>query len=227
MGILRQLAGRCILARACDSAMEYRMEPKVIPVSRPKDALLDGAKILDLVLLPYGFRFQFREEGRGAGGNFAWGEFVREDRRLELHFRQGLGLVRYHVGDHSVSHESYMRELGVWDQRRYPGSSDDSAEAFHDLAHDLGLAHDFLAGPAAVLRTAAARETSDTNEQNERTMVRNVGDLRQRQQLQQRFREGSYGQVVALAEALKYPDQMTESERRMVEIARKKNSQLT
>jgi len=227
MAILRQLTGRCILARACGSAMEYSREPKVIPVSRPKDALLDGAKILDLVLLPKGFRFQFREEGRGSGGNFAWGEFVREDRRLELHFRQSLGLVRYHVGDQSASHESYMRELGVWDQRRYPGFSEDPAEAFHDLAHDLGLAHDFLAGPAAVLRTAAARETSDTDEQNERTMVGYVGDLRQRQQLQQRFREGSYGQVVALAEALKYPDQMTESERRMVEIARKKNSQLT
>jgi hypothetical protein len=53
-------------------------------------------------------------------------------------------------------------------------------------------------------------------------MVGYVGDLRQRQQLQQRFREGSYGQVVALAETLKYPDQMTESERRMVEIARKR-----
>jgi hypothetical protein len=115
-----------------------------------------------------------------------------------------------------------MRELGVWDQRRYPGFSEDPAEAFHDLAHDLGLAHDFLAGPAAVLRTAAARETADTGEQNERTMVGYVGELRQRQQLQQRFREGSYGQVVALAEALKYPDQMTESERRMVEIARKR-----
>ena len=227
MGILRQLTGRCILARACDSAMKYRMEPKVITVSRPKDALLDGAKILDLVLLPYGFRFQFREEGRGAGGNFAWGEFVRGDRRLELHFRQSLGLVRYHVGDQNASHKSYMRELGVWDQRRYPGFSEDPAEAFHDLAHDVGLAHDFLAGPAAVLRKAAAKETSDTGEQNHRAMVGDVGDLRRRQQLRQRFREGSYGQVVALAEALKYPDQMTESERRMVEIARKKNSQLT
>lgn len=105
----------------------------------------------------HGFRFQFREEGRGAGGNFASGEFVCEDRRLELHFRGSLGLVRYHVGDQSASHESYMRELGVWDQRHYPGFSEDPAAAFHDLAHDLGLAHDFLSGPATVLRTAAAK----------------------------------------------------------------------
>ena len=188
----------------------------------PKEALLDGAKILDAVLLPKGFRFQFRKEGKGSGGNFACGEFVREDRRLELHFRQSLGLVRYHVGDQSAFHESYMRELGGWDQCRYPGFSEDPAAAFHDLAHDLGLADDFLSGSAAVLRTAAATEASDNAAQNKRDMAGYVGDVRQRQQLRERFREGSYGQVVALAETLKYPDQMTESERRMVEIARKR-----
>jgi hypothetical protein len=194
----------------------------VIPVFSPKEALLDGAKILDAVLLPKGFRFQFRKEGKGSGGNFACGEFVREDRRLELHFRQSLGLVRYHVGDQSAFHESYMRELGGWDQCRYPGFSEDPAAAFHDLAHDLGLADDFLSGSAAVLRTAAATEASGTAEQNKRAMAGDIGDVRQRQQLRERFREGNYGQVVALAETLKYPDQMTESERRMVEIARKR-----
>jgi hypothetical protein len=203
----------------------------VIPVFSPKEALLDGAKILDAVLLPKGFRFQFRKEGKGSGGNFAWGEFVREDRRLQLHFRQSLGLVRYHVGDQSAFHESYMRELGGWDQCRYPGFSEDPAAAFHDLAHDLGLADDFLSGSAAVLRTAAATEASGTAaateasgtaEQNKRAMAGDIGDVRQRQHLRERFREGSYGQVVALAETLKYPDQMTESERRMVKIPRKK-----
>jgi len=191
-------------------------------VLSPKEVLLDGAKILDAVLLPKGFRFQSRKEGKGSGGNFACGEFVREDRRLELHFRQSLGLVRYHVGDQSAFHESYMRELGGWDQCRYPGFSEDPAAAFHDLAHDLGLADDFLSGSAAVLRTAAATEASDNAAQNKRDMAGYVGDVSERQQLRERFREGSYGQVVALAETLKYPDQMTESERRMVEIARKR-----
>ena len=79
-----------------------------------------------------------------------------------------------------------------------------------------------LSGSAAVLRTAAATEASGTAEQNKRAMAGDIGDVRQRQHLRERFREGSYGQVVALAETLKYPDQMTESERRMVEIARKR-----
>jgi hypothetical protein len=191
-------------------------------VFRPKDVLLDGIKILDPIVRPKGFQFQFREEAKGSGGNFAWGEFVREDRRIELHFRRTLGLVRYHVGKQSASHESYMQELGVSDQRRYPGFSEDPAATFHDFAHDLGLAEDFLSGSAAVLRKAAAREASDTAEQNKRATAGHVGEVRQRQQLHERFREGNYGQVVALAATLKYPDQMTESERRMVEIARKR-----
>jgi hypothetical protein len=189
----------------------------VIP---PKDALLEGAKILDPVLLPKGFRFQLRREGKGSGGNFAWGEFVHEDRRLELHFRQSLGLVRYHVGDQSASHESYMRQLGVWDQCRYPGFSNDPAVAFHDLAHDLRMADDFLSASAAVLRAAAAREASDTGRQDKVAMAGYVGDVRQRQELREQFREGNYDQVVALAETLRYPEQMTESERQIVAIAR-------
>jgi hypothetical protein len=191
-------------------------------VFRPQDALLNGAKLLDPVLLPKGFNFHFREAGRGSGGNFAWGEFVRQDRRLELHFRKNLGLVRYHVSNLSASHEPYMRELGVWPQCRYPGFSEDPAAAFHDLAHDLGLADDFLSGSAAVLRKAAVREASDTAEKDKRAMAVYLGDVRQRQQLRERFRKGGYGEVVALAKKLKYPDQMTETERRMVEIARKR-----
>ncbi len=189
---------------------------------RPKEVLLDGAEILDPVLLPKGFRFQFREEGNGSGGDFAWVEFVREDQRLELHVRQSLGLVRYHVGDQSAPHEVYMRQLGVWEQCRYPGFSEDPVVAFHDRAHDLALADDFLSGSAGSLRTAAAKEASNTAEQDRRAMAGDVGDVRQRQRLRELFQAGSYDQVVALAETLKYSDQMTESERRMVEIARKR-----
>jgi hypothetical protein len=112
-----------------------------------------------------------------------------------------------------------MRELGVLDQRRYPGFSEHPIAAFHDLAHDLSLADDFLSGSAAVLCKAAARESSDTFEQNTRLTAGYVGDVRQRQELHERFREGNYGRVIALSETLKY---MTDSEHRMVEIARKR-----
>jgi len=193
-------------------------------MASPKNALLNGVQVLDPVLSPNGFQFRFRGEGKGSGGYFAFGEYVREDRRLELHFRHSLGLVTYHFADQSASHESYMRELGVWEQCRYPGFSDDAAAPFHGLAHDLEFAKDFLSGSAAVLRAAAAKEALDVASRSQGDMARYVGDVRQIEQIRSRFREREYGDVVVLASALKYPDRMSESERRMVEIARKRSS---
>ena len=138
----------------------------------PSEVLLDGAKILDRVLSPKGFQFQFKGHGPSSGGNFACGEFVRDNRWLEIHFRDSLGLVRYHIGDHSASHESYMRALGVRDQCKYPGFSDDPLDAFRDLAHDLVLAEDFLAGSATVLLGAATEEGAALAAENARAVKR-------------------------------------------------------
>ena len=88
------------------------------------------------------------------------GEFVRDNRWLEIHFRDSLGLVRYHIGNHSASHESYRRALGVRDQCKYPAYSDDPLDAFRDLGHDLVFADDFFTGTAAILRRAATEEAS-------------------------------------------------------------------
>jgi len=193
-------------------------------VTSPKDALLEGAKILGQMLRPTGFEFHFRGEGRGSGGSFAWGEFVRGDRRLELHFRRNLGLVSYHVGNLCATHESYMRQLGVWKERRYPGFSEEPTDAFRGLAHDLGLAEDFLTGTAANLKQAAAKEKVSVDNQNADVRAHSVGDTRKLDQMRNSFREKRYGEVVKLARGLKYPNQMTQSERKMVEIARKRTS---
>ena len=188
----------------------------------PKIKLLEGVKCIEQILAPCGFQFQFRGEGKGAGGYFAWGEFVREDRRIELHFRYSLGLIRYHVGNHSASHESYMKELGVWDQCRYPGFSENYLDAFEDLAHDIALAEDFLTGAAEVLKRAAATEAILTADQMRQDMARYVGDVRNLESLKVRFHEGRYRDVVAIAAELKYPERMCATERRMVEMAKKR-----
>jgi hypothetical protein len=60
----------------------------------PKTILLRGVSIL-APALGSGFAFEFRDEGRSSSGAFAWGEFVRGKRRLELHFTRDLGPVRY------------------------------------------------------------------------------------------------------------------------------------
>jgi hypothetical protein len=191
-------------------------------VVSPKDSLLEGAKVLEAVLAPKDFQFQFRGEGKSSGGNYAWGEFVRGERRLELHVRFNLGLVRYHVGTESASHEYYMRELAVRERCHYPGFSEDPKDAFLGLAHDLAFADDFLTGTGALLREAARKESSDDAARNADLMADNVGDKRTIEHLRSCFREAKYKDVLAEFNGLKYPERLSEPDRKMVELARKR-----
>lgn len=188
----------------------------------PKHLLTKGVQILEPLLRSSGFRFRFGRSGAGSGGRFASGEFVRKDRRLELHFRYSLGLVRYHVDQESASHESYMRELNVWDQCQYPGFSDNPMDAFAALAHDLSFADDFLDGSGAVLRQAAAKKAANTAAREADLKAGYAGDKRKINQLRQYFREKRYSEVVRLASELKYPDRMSGSERKMIEVAQRR-----
>jgi hypothetical protein len=188
------------------------------------EVLIEGAQMLERILGPHGFQFQFREEGKGSGGAFAWGEFVRGERKLELHFRFTLGMVRYHVGDQRASHESYMRELDVWSQCHYPGFSEDSAAGFRELTHDLAFADDFLSGNAAVLRSAAAKEVLQAANRDRQLAAVAVGDVRKLAEMKEQFWKSRYSEVLRLAAQLTYPDQMSPSEQRMVQIALEKAS---
>lgn len=114
----------------------------------PEAALQIGREILDPVLEPLGFRFSENLAGKGSGGYFAFAEYSNGDRRLELHFRQSLGLVRYHFGSISLSHEDYMAtKLGGRGLSQYPGFSSDPIDGFRHLREDLA-AHggEFLSG---------------------------------------------------------------------------------
>jgi hypothetical protein len=131
-------------------------------------------------------------------------------------------MVRYHIDDQSASHESYMRELNVWNQCRYPGFSGDAADGFRELAHDLAFANDFLCGDAAVLRNAAAKEALKTAKQDQQIMAASVGDVRKLEGMRNHLRGGRYSEVIRLAAEQKYPDQMRSTEQQMVKLAREK-----
>jgi hypothetical protein len=109
------------------------------------------------VLGPAGFQFVETEEGASSGGSFASGEFRRGDRRLELHLRSSLGLVRYHFGEESLSHEELVRGVraleGISEAGEYPGFSDDPLAGFRHLRHDLDrFGGVFLRGGAKAFR---------------------------------------------------------------------------
>ena len=67
-----------------------------------------GVDFLSGLMQSHGFAYAGTAIGKGSGGAFASGEYRRGDRRLELHFRHSLGLVKYHAGDVELSHEDYM-----------------------------------------------------------------------------------------------------------------------
>jgi len=103
------------------------------------EEILDrGCKLLQSFLSKHGFAFLPLATGPSSGGPFASAEFKRGDRRLELHFRDSLGMVTYHLGPRSVTHEEYMLSvLGNPYASRYPGFSDDPLDAFRGLSEDL------------------------------------------------------------------------------------------
>ena len=124
----------------------------------PEGAIRDGAAILEPLMSRNGFKFSLVNKGPSSGGFFAEGEFRNGDRRLEFHFRHSLGLVRYHVGDSSLSHEEHMKCLGVSGRHHYPGFTDDPLEPFRQLRLDLEeFAEDFLKGETGHFSTLAAR----------------------------------------------------------------------
>jgi hypothetical protein len=188
----------------------------------PKRSLTAGATILAPLLGSHGFTFEFRDEGRGSGGFFAWGEFVREERRLELHFRHSLGLVTYHVGPLHARHETYMKELGVLGRNQYPGFSDDPLDGFRHLANDLGFAADFLSGNGHILQSAALQEAEADREKSKEHMAGYVGDTRALEQMEALFRSGNYTKVLAVFQELKFPQRLTRVQQRIVEISRER-----
>ena len=104
----------------------------------PQEALLEGSELLGPMFAKHEFRFAQLGKGHGSGGRFAFAEFRKGDRRIEFHVRYNLGMVTYHLGSESISHEEYMCSvLGKPNLSRYPGFSSDILEAFRDLREDL------------------------------------------------------------------------------------------
>jgi hypothetical protein len=123
-----------------------------------------GRQILGAVLEPHGFEYRQGGRGQGSGGNFESAEFVRGDRKVELHFRYSLGQVRYHLGDVSISHEEYMRHTGHRSDAKYPGFSSDPLDGFRHLAADLhAFCGDFISGGGATLREAKKASDASAN----------------------------------------------------------------
>lgn len=130
----------------------------------PSDALLEGVALLNPVLVPHGFSFSLGACGSSSGGAFASGSFSRDNRSLELHFRFGLGMVTYRIGEAEIDHESFLRHSGKWAQRSFPNFGSVPSESFLALAQDLSrFFSDFLSGNGEYFRSIVSARNASPN----------------------------------------------------------------
>lgn len=118
------------------------------PADEKVNLLRSGADVLASLLVPNGFVFEVLGSGEGSGGTYAFGQFQRGERKLEFHLRYSLGMVSYHLGPRSMSHEDFMHAvLGKRHASKYPGFSDQPIDGFRHLLADLEeYGTDFLNG---------------------------------------------------------------------------------
>jgi hypothetical protein len=107
-------------------------------MKEPADILSEGSEILRPLMSKHGFHFSVDGKGNGSGGNFAFGSWRRNDRKLEYHFRYSLGLVEYSLGSEAISHGLLLWALsGERHKARYPGSPEGPLDGFRRLLDDL------------------------------------------------------------------------------------------
>jgi hypothetical protein len=112
-----------------------------------REDLENGVAVLMPLLSAAGFRYEFKSEGKGSGGDFARCAFVSGNKCLELSFRYSLGCVEYKIGSTAISHSDYMDAIGFRSKAKYPGFSNENIEAFEHLASDISnYADTFLTG---------------------------------------------------------------------------------
>jgi len=104
--------------------------------------------ILDPLMADKGFSFTPEAAGLASGGHFASGVYSKGSRRIELHYRYGLGIVRYHIGEHSLDQGAYMRLLGKYAESQWVRvTMDKTLDGFHRLLYDLqNFCQDFFSG---------------------------------------------------------------------------------
>jgi len=180
-------------------------------IDRSAEIFRTGCEILDRIMQPHGFQFVPGESGMSKFGPYTQGDYVRGDRRLELHLRYSLGLVTYHIGDMSVSHDAYLRALTKGEGgNQYPGYSDDPLDGFRHLAHDLQkFCDDFLSGDGKILIATAQDQRVKEEIASKLDMAGAVGDDRAREKARELFREEKYREVLDILENLRYPELMT------------------
>ncbi len=197
----------------------------------PEQHLLDGVKILSTYLEPLGFHFKLKGTGNSSGGNFACGQFVCDDKEIELHFRWSLGLVSYKVKNLILMHEDYINLLEKHGQNKYPNFSNNPNDAFTCLKFDLeNLLKDFTENNAIEFRQKAPKKLKEIEMieaiKSDAELKKYSGDQRIIDKAKIEFRNGNYLKVDELKNKIQHPNLLSKTEQKIFELNddRKKNT---
>ena len=192
----------------------------------PRDQLARGVEILAPALEQHGFVYAPSHAGVGSGGHFASGNFTRNSRKLSLHHRWGLGIVTFGVEEFVSPHADYVSFLGVGDRSTLlwmPLAS--GLDRYHALRFDIEtLFGDFTTGDASMLTAAARKYAPRMAIVGIQLNAEAVGDIEKRRLARDAFNDRHCAEAIELLDSIVYPELLTGSETRMLEIARSRNA---
>ncbi len=182
-------------------------------------------------LLPFfeshGFSVSRGEPYRDKEGAFFSARFFRSPRSVAITHLYSVGPVIYSIGEFSVEHSFYTGALGVSSTAQFPSFADDSTSGYPALLHDLDtVLSPFFAAPDADFVAIAARymeQQRQLHEHDTRDLnYRSTQEPRLKAQARDLFFRGRYQEVVQLESQIRYPELLTNSERQLFALARKR-----
>jgi hypothetical protein len=153
--------------------------------------------------------------------------FSCSPRTVELNHLYSLGPVIYSIREFSVEHTFYISELGLTNAAQFPCYVDDSISGYPALLHDLeNLRLPFFAGPEDDFIAIAKRYMKAQQQQHEdgtrNLTYHSTREQRLKARARELFREGRFEDVVHIEAEIRFPALLTDSERKIFSLARKK-----
>jgi hypothetical protein len=174
-----------------------------------------------------GFSLIRKEPDTDKEGTSYSARFICSPRSVELNHLYSLGPVIYSIRKFSVEHTSYIQALVLTTAAQFPCFGDDSISGYPALLHDLeNLLSSFFVGSEddfiAIAKTYMQAQQQQQEIDRRKLTYHATGEDRLKVQARELFREGRYSEVVRIEAQIRFPDLLTDSERKIFALARKR-----
>ena len=183
------------------------------------------------MLTPYfdslGYSVSRIEPYRDNEGTYYSARFVRPPRSVAFTHLYSLGPVTYSIRESSVEHTFYTEALGISSAAQFPSFGDDSTSGYPSLLHDLQtVLSPFFTGPEQDFVAIASRYMEQQRQQHEHDTrdlnYRATQEPRLKAHARELFFQHRYQEVTRLESQIRYPELLTNSERQLFALARKR-----